>query len=113
MKRLSTLLPHQACLVGRIALDLAAKWEAELGDIRTPTAIAAPELLDLAVTLHRLGPETREVGTLLFERMIETNANEAYQVRDEIDNRFLDKVPIRRPRLARRKRISRPERVNH
>ena len=104
VKRLSTLLPHEAGLVGRIAEGLVAAWKAELGDVRTRTAIAAPELLDLAVTLHRLGSDTREVGTRLFEQMIEINAYEASQMQNAIDNRFPDNAPVRRPQLARRKR---------
>ena len=58
VERLATLLPHQAMLVGRISEGLINLWKPELGDIRTSTAIAAlPQLVDLAVTLHRLGPQ--------------------------------------------------------
>jgi hypothetical protein len=57
VERLATLLPHHAALVGRVAECLIARWRTELGDARTATAIAAPQLIDLAITLHRLGPE--------------------------------------------------------
>ena len=100
---LATLLPHEAPLVGRVAEGLIGNWKTELADISTRTAAAAPQLVDLAVTLHRLGPETSEVGTQLFEELIGVNAWEAHQTLSEIDNRFLAQAP-RRPRLRRRNR---------
>ncbi len=104
VERLGTLLPYQAELVGRLAYGLIGTWRTELGDIRTGTAAAAPQLVDLAVTLHRLGPETHEIGTILFEQLIEIDAWEARKTMDEIDNRFMDQAPPRRRRLARRSR---------
>ena len=92
--RLQTLLPHEAMLVARIARGLVSIWRDELGDIRTGTAATAPDLVDLAITLHRLGPLTRDVGTALFEDMLEINAYTARQTLDQIDNRFSD---VRRP----------------
>lgn len=107
--RLATLLPHQAELVGRLALGLTEKWRSELGDIRTATAMAASQLVDLAITLHRLGPQSREVGTALFEQLIETDAYEARQMLDEIDNRFRDRAPVA-PRRRLRRRSEHPAR---
>ena len=104
VERLGTLLPHEAELVGRVAEGLIGAWRTEIGDVRTGTAAAAPQLVDLAVTLHRLGPETQEIGTVLFGRLIEVDAWEARKTMDAIDNRFLDEVPPRRRRLARRSR---------
>lgn len=51
-----------------------------------------------AVNLHRLGLETREVGMELFEELLEIDAFEARQTRDEIDNRLRDQRSRRRPR---------------
>lgn len=105
--RLATLLPHQAPMVGAIALGLVAKWQHELADVRTSTAIATSVLVDLAVTLHRLGPETREVGLTLFEQLMEIDAYEARQMLDEIDNRFRETAPSpRRSRLRRRSEVT-------
>ena len=104
VERLGTLLPHHAGLVGRVAKGLIGTWRTELGDIRTGTAAAAPQLVDLAVTLHRLGPETRKIGTDLFEHLIEMRAYGARDTMNEIDNRFLDQAPPRRRRLTRRSR---------
>ena len=106
--RLATLLPHAAKLVGRVAESLISDWRMEIGDKRTTTAMAAQELVDLAVTLHRLGPETREVGTKLFEDLLEIDALEARQTLEEIDHRFREKAIRRRPRIAphRRRRVS-------
>ena len=100
--RLETLLPHEAPLVARIAENLVRKWRNELGDIRTGTAATAPQFVDLAVTLHRLGPNTREDGTRLFEQLLDIDAYMARATLDEIDSRFRQERAYRRPRLARR-----------
>lgn len=104
--RLATLLPHQAQLVGEFALGLVAKWNAELGDMRTSTAMATSSLVDLAITLHRLSPETRETGLILFEQLIDIGAYEALQILDEIDNRFRPTAPHIRPRVRRRSQVA-------
>jgi hypothetical protein len=102
--RLETLLPHEAPLVARIAQGLVEKWREELGDIRTGTAVTAPQLVNIAVTLHRLGPTTREDGTRLFEQLLDIDAYTARGTLDEIDNRFRQEPGVRSPRLPRRAR---------
>ena len=97
---------HEALLVGRIALGLINIWRSELGDLRTATAGSAADLVDLAITLHRLGPETREIGLEIFERLLESQAYSAKDMLDEIDNRFRNR-PQERGRLPRRNRASR------
>jgi hypothetical protein len=105
--RLQTLLPHEASLVARLAEGLIGNWNADLRDIRTGTAATAPQLVDLAVTLHRLGPATREEGTRLFEKLLELDAYAARATLDEIDSRFRqERAPVR-PRLSRRARRQR------
>lgn len=100
--RLQTLLPHQAQLVARIAKRLVANWRSELGDLRTGTAMVSRDLVDMAITLHRLGPDTREVGTSLFEDLRFISAYTAQETLHEIDNRFKSvPLPARR-RLPRR-----------
>lgn len=109
--RLATLLPHHALLVGRLAEGLIEKWRTELGDIRTATAMAASSLVDLVVTLHRLGPETRELGTSLFEQLIAIDAYAARETLDEIDSRFrANAAAPRRRRLPRRSEMQRQRR---
>ena len=103
-ERLASLLPFEAHLVARVARSLISAWRSKLGDASTRIAHASPELMDLAVTLHRLGPETREIGTELFETLIEANAWDAARTRDEIDNRFREHGIRRRRRLARHRR---------
>ena len=103
VQRLQSLLPHEAQVVAKIALGLVDIWQGELGDLRTSHALAAPELVDLAVTLHRLGPETRDVGTQLFERLITLDAYTARETLDQIDSRFRNNRGPVRPRLQRRR----------
>ncbi|MBY5672829.1 hypothetical protein HFO32_29710 [Rhizobium leguminosarum] len=105
--RLQTLLPHQALLVGRIATALVEKWRNDLGDIRTGTSAVAPDFVDIAVTLHRLGPSTRNIGTTLFEELLEVNAYSARATLDQIDNRFRGAASPQSRRLPRRNRRSR------
>lgn len=102
VERLQSLLPHQATVVARIAEGLIEHWKDELGDIRTSTAMASSELINLAVTLHRLGAETREAGTRMLETLLLTEAYAAQQTLDELDARFRSsRAPVRR-RLPRR-----------
>jgi hypothetical protein len=105
--RLQTLLPHEAVLVASIAKALVAKWQSELGDMRTGTAAIAPELVDIAITLHRLGPSTRELGLEIFESLLAINAYTARETLDQVDNRFRSAQPSQRPRLPRRQRKAR------
>lgn len=107
--RLQTLLPHQAILVGRIATALVENWRNDLGDIRTGTSAIAPDFVDIAMTLHRLGPGTRNIGTTLFEELLEVNAYSARATLDQIDNRFRGAASPQARRLPRRNR--RPRRT--
>jgi hypothetical protein len=109
--RLETLLPHEAPLVARIAEGLVRKWREELGDLRTGTATTAPKLVDIAVTLHRLGPNTREEGTRLFEQLLDIDAYLARATLDEIDSRFRYERAVRRPRLPRRAQRQRKQKT--
>ncbi len=102
IQRLQTLLPHCAETVATIALGLVQKWHNELADMRTSTAAVSPDLVDLAITLHRLGPETRDTGTRLFEMLLELDAYSARETLAQIDNKFSEtRHPVRR-RLPRR-----------
>lgn len=104
VERLQSLLPHEADLVAIIANKLIAGWRAELGNIQTATAMAAPQLTDLALTLHRLGGKSRQAGVQLFETMIEIDAYGARDVLAEIDGRFGSRQPSTRRRLPRRRK---------
>jgi hypothetical protein len=110
-ERLQTLLPHEALTVGRIALVMVANLGEELADLRTSSALDAPGLIDLAITLHRLGGETRELGTRLFEDLLRIDAYTAHSTLDEIDNRLRNRAAgPRRPQLPRRQKNRRAPR---
>lgn len=104
VERLQALLPHEAELVAAIAEKLVAAWRGELGDIGTGTITAAPQLTDLALTLHRLGGASRQSGVAIFEEMIEIDAYGARETLAEIDGRFGPHQAAARQRLARRRR---------
>jgi nucleoside phosphorylase len=112
-QRLQTLLPHEAALVGAIAKALVDKWKADLGDLRTSEAAIAPELVDIAITLHRLSPRTRETGLQIFEQLLSINAYTARETLDQVDSRFRPGAPTARRRLPRRTTRMRRRRAGH
>ena len=99
--RLGTMLPHHAKLVGQVAKNLVEAMKRKGSEGRPTELSNGPEMVDLAITLHRLGAETQEIGTELIEDMAEIDALAVRQTLDEIDNKFRERATIRRPRLAR------------
>ena len=102
VENLQSLLPHATDVVGKIALKLIDAWRVDLSDIRTDTAIAAPQLTNLAITLHRLGGASRETGVTVFEALIDLDAYGARDTLTEIDGRFGVHQTGARRRLAGR-----------
>ncbi|MFY0579191.1 hypothetical protein ACN28S_37365 [Cystobacter fuscus] len=101
--RLKGLLPEHTSAVGHLAKGIITNLKDELGDIRTGAAADAPELVDIALTLHRLGGPMRELGIQLFEELLRFDAYSARSTLEEIDARFrTGPVPTRRHRLPRR-----------
>lgn len=103
VEKLQTLLPHGAADIGKIAQKLVDAWRLDLGDTRTATSSSAPELTDLALTLHRLGGPMREVGVSIFEALIDFDAYGARETLVEIDGRFGVAGTEARQRIARRR----------
>jgi len=110
VEALLALLPHHALLVSEFAKKLAEHWRAELADVSTSIAFHARDLIDLAITLHRLGPETRQAGIDLFETMLEIDAYETEAMLQELDRRFPKSGSVSRPRLRRPSRRQRARR---
>ncbi|WP_082728980.1 phosphorylase family protein [Burkholderia sp. LA-2-3-30-S1-D2] len=104
VERLQALLPNEAGLIAIIAQKLVDAWRSELADMRTGTATAAPQLADLAITLHRLGGSSRQSGVVLFEAMVEIDAYGARETLAEIDGRFGSRQAAARRRLVRKHR---------
>jgi hypothetical protein len=104
IEHLQAFLPHEAELIALLAEKLANAWRTEIGDMRTGTVTSAPQLTDLALTLHRLGGESRRAGVTLFETMIEIDAYGARETLAEIDGRFGPRQAAARQRLPRRRR---------
>lgn len=102
--RLQALLPHKPELIAAIAEKLIDAWRDELGNIQTVTSTVAPQLTDLALTLHRLGGTSRQSGVAIFEALIEIDAYGARQILAEIDERFGPRQDNVRRRLPRRRR---------
>ena len=77
----------------------------------THQSAVAPELVDIAITIHRLGPDTRELGIALFENLLDINSYSARETLEQIDNRFRNSAPRPRRRLPRRNRERRTRRA--
>ena len=88
VQKLQSLLPYAADVIGDIALKLVEAWRNDLSDFQTANAIAAPQLTDLAITLHRMGGASRETGVTVFEALIDLDAYGARNTLAEIDGRF-------------------------
>jgi hypothetical protein len=104
VERLQTMLPHEAEIIATVAEKLVVAWRGALADMRTEMAFAAPQLTDLALTLHRLGGSSRHHGVALFEAMIEIDAYGAQETLSEIDGRFGPHRVDARRQLSRRRR---------
>jgi hypothetical protein len=104
--RLLGLLPFEAGLVGQLALAIVDAWGRDMSDVRTGMASVAPEVVNLALTLHRMGGDARELGMRLFERLLELEAYGAREALFEIDERETSSLPSR-PRIPRRRRARR------
>jgi hypothetical protein len=108
VEKLQALLPHRSALIGAVAMQLAKAWAPALGDIGTEFAMAAPQLSDLAITLHRIGGDARDLGVTLFELMLDIDARGAQETLNEIDGRFrangFGLLRPHRPPRRRRKR---------
>lgn len=78
LEKLGTLLPHHAQLVAELAMGLARR-QTQIG------GLAGANLVDLAITLHRLGGETQRAGTDLLEILLSKEVIEAVTTLREID----------------------------
>ncbi len=101
--RLSHLLPACADQVARIARAIIEIWKDDLSNFSTGIAAASPELVDIAITLHRLDGPNGLQGLELFENLIEIDAYGARDTLAQIDSRFQISRPLRR-RIRRKPR---------
>lgn len=103
VERLGGLLPRHADLVARIVVQLIQLWREQLASIGSSLATAGQEMMDLALTLHRI-EGTKLEGLQMFEQLIEIDAYQAREVLDELDHRVRLGTRPMRPRLRRRGR---------
>lgn len=102
VEKLQSLLPHAPDVISDIAMKLVEAWRSDLSNVQTRASMAAPQLTDLAITLHRLGGVSREIGVTLFESLIDLDAYGARDTLAEIDGRFGINQAGARRRIARR-----------
>ena len=85
--KLPDLVPHDPHLVFNICNHLIDRAGNQFQTRITGLSAATNELIDIALTLHRLDGINRENGLTLFEKMIRLDLYEAKQTLSEIDGR--------------------------
>jgi hypothetical protein len=100
IEHLAELLPNEVELVHRICGQVVEARGAEIGSLRYSLGLSAGHLVNISLTLQRLGGEFRAKGLELFEKLLVLGIGEAQSAINELDIRPLN-VP--RPVVRRRK----------
>jgi pimeloyl-ACP methyl ester carboxylesterase len=89
--------PERVCRVVHALLDVAGS---QIGNIATSWYLSTEWLLDIALQLQDMGSAEREIGSALFERMLEFNIPQAREMTLDLDKRMPvgngSRVPARR-----------------
>lgn len=94
--------PHEIAAVTKAMLE---EVSTSLADYRTEYALSSGHLVSIALTLHRLKPELKEVGLDLFEDCLKLGLPDATSALKTIDRTSNEKqVPRPRVRRLRKKR---------
>jgi nucleoside phosphorylase len=104
---LQHLLPASAAEIAELLIALASHLETQAD--RSYLMSHGSELVDLAMTLQRLGPPIRERGLDLFEQLLAMRVYETYEVLAELDPAERTS-PLRAPRAGRPRRSRRAAR---
>lgn len=100
LETLVTVEPERVCAVANRILDVAAE---AIGDLSTSWSLSAESLMAIAFRLQDLGKNHRRAGSALFERMLEFNLPQAYELTLDLDKRTpIRSTPARRARRRRR-----------
>ncbi len=104
VERLQDLLPLEPDRVYCVCKIMLQHKGSELANISTSFSVAAPEMINIALTLQRLGGDYRKYGLELFEKLLELNAYGAKDTLMELDHRpgLITQHPIRRKRKTRK-----------
>lgn len=104
IERLPDILPEYAELIFQVCMGIIDEHSNDLRNLATGISASSSELVDIALTLHRMGGEYSEMGLTLFERLLEINAYGTQDTLDSLDNRLTKTTEFRRPRRRRRRR---------
>ncbi len=104
VERLRDLLPLEPDRIYDISKILIEQKRSELNNLSTSFAIAAPEIINIALTLQRLGGTHRLQGLELFETLLDIEAYGVSDALNEIDNRSIMQggSPVRRRRTRKK-----------
>lgn len=101
---LAFLVRHEPARVLALTTQLVEVAGKDFADMRTSLAADSSTIMDIALTLHNLGPEYQSAGLDLFEHMLEIEAYQAKEVLREIDG---DPRPVANDEAAPRRRRKR------
>ena len=97
---------YEPDLVHRICSRFLDAGTGELKSVASVHGQLAEPIVSIALTLHRMPPPHREQGLKLFERLIESNIQEARYALDMLDRRPIGRsTPMMLPHRRRRKSI--------
>lgn len=104
VEHLQDLLSLEPDRVYRVCKTLLQYNGSELVNLSTSFSASAPEMINIALTLQRLGGDYRKYGLELFEKLLELNAYGAKDTLMELDHRpgLKTQHPIRRKRKTRK-----------
>jgi nucleoside phosphorylase len=105
VERLLDLLPFEVDLVYALSHLLVRTRGKELQTLRTTLATSAPHLVNIALTIQRIGGEYRAKGLDLFEDLLVLDVYDAQAAINELDLRPIngyERSVFRRPRRRRK-----------
>jgi hypothetical protein len=84
-KSLSYLTTKEPTRIAELSNQLITSWGRQLADIRSAAVSETPDLINISITLHNLGPSFQSIGLDIFERLIELDAYTIQDVLIKID----------------------------
>ena len=96
-----TIDPDRVYNVSKAYIEQIGK---DLGNVQTSFSLKSENLINIALTLQRLGGKHRQNGLELFERLLEIDAWGVKQTLVEIDRRPMSSVPPRPRRRSKRQK---------
>ncbi len=93
IERIEGLLHGEPDLVHDLCAAFIRVWGDELSSIRFGASVCVGQLLNISLTLQRLGDQQRDRGLALFEQLLDLGVHDAQSLLNELDCRPLNLPP--------------------